>query len=172
MNSIFDHAAWQQYIDEQEWWFSASELHGILSALLAFNQNNAKDALLGGNIGETAFLSELSPHIEQALSGESLSYQLLLPEESNNAQRAEALVQWVQGFLLATGYCEKTAALQLDSDAQGFVNDLRAFANLDTMIDDSEESQTELMALEEHCRMGALLLYANSRIAPRNQKPH
>ncbi|MDO5091169.1 MAG: UPF0149 family protein [Cardiobacteriaceae bacterium] len=172
MNSPENHAALQNLVEQHEWWFTASEAHGILSALVAFHHADAAPALLGDAASVGDWLPALLRRLDEALSGDELAYQLWLPENADSAQRAEALVQWTLGFLLATNYCERNFALKLDSEAQDFVNDLQAISQLDTDIDDSEDNQAELTDLEEHCRMGALLLYATSRTRPQNTPTH
>ena len=172
MNSISDHSSLQNLIDQHEWWFGASEAHGILSALVAFNHADAATTLLGNQAANGKWLPLFCRHLDEALSGEELAYQLLLPDGDDNAKYAESLVQWVQGFLLATGYCQRTFSLHLDEEAQDFMNDLKAISQLDTDIDDSEDNQAELAELVEHCRMGALLLYAASRTRPENSTMH
>ena len=106
----------------------------------------------------------LSLQIEEALAGDALAYQLLLPEDGEFAARAEALAAWAQGFNLAIHWLQPT----LDDDARAFLADLAEIGKLDYNLDDNEENRRQLTSLEEHCRMGALLIYAECH---RKEKP-
>jgi len=72
------------------------------------------------------------------------------------AARAEALVAWVQGFTVAAHWLNP----KLDDDCRAFLADLDEISKLDDRLADSEENRQMLTGLEEHCRMGALMLYA------------
>ena len=174
MNSIPDHASLGDLITEQEWWFAASEWHGMVSALIALNHTHAwPDMLFSGHAPEAAaFIAPACVALEATLADDDLRYALLLPEDGDSATRAQALVEWVQGFLLAVNYLKRHQPSLLDADGQGFIDDLQAISTLDTDIDDSEETASELTELEEHCRMGVLMLYATAHRAARSDKEH
>ena len=152
----------------REWWFAASEAQGILSALVACNQGGRWKEILFAQgeidaIAHEAF-DRLSLQIEEALAGDALAYQLLLPEDGEFTARAEALAAWAQGFNLAIEWLQPT----LDDDARAFLADLAEIGKLDYNLDDNEENRRQLTSLEEHCRMGALLIYAECH---RKEKP-
>ena len=92
-------------IATREWWFGASEVQGILSALVACNQGGrwAEILFAQGEIDSIAHeaFDRLSLQIEETLAADALSYQLLLPEDGTLAARAEALAAWAQGFAVA-----------------------------------------------------------------------
>lgn len=160
-----DYDTLHEHICRQEWWFAAAELHGILSALAALNRNEAwRDILFAGKAPPAAaHFPGICAELDRTLSANDFGYTLLLPENAAPAARAEALVQWAEGFLLAADYCRRTFALTLDDDAESYLGDLAQIATLDTAIPDSEEAQTELTDLEEHCRLGVIMLYAAAR---------
>ena len=133
-------------IAAREWWFAASEAHGILSALIACNHR-------------------LSLQIEETLAADALAYQLLLPEDGALAARAEALAAWAQGFTVAVHWLHPA----LDEDARAFLADLEEIGKLDYDLEDNEDNRRQLISLEEHCRMGALLIYAECHQKP--EKP-
>ena len=146
-------------IAAREWWFAASEAHGILSALIACNHGGRWPEILFAQgevdaIAHEAF-DRLSLQIEETLAADALAYQLLLPEDGALAARAEALAAWAQGFTVAVHWLHPA----LDEDARAFLADLEEIGKLDYDLDDNEENRRQLTSLEEHCRMGALLIY-------------
>lgn len=156
-----NHAALSQLIAAQDWWFAASELHGILSALAAFKHRQAATALLAESSADN-LSQELLQHCEAALADESLSYQLLLAEETELAQRAESFVDWCQGFLLAVQFLSQEQQLRIeDEQISQFIAELGEFSQLDTAIDNSEDNALALVNLEEHCRLGVMMIYAH-----------
>ena len=149
-------------IATREWWFGASEVQGILSALVACNQGGrwAEILFAQGEIDSIAHeaFDRLSLQIEETLAADALSYQLLLPEDGTLAARAEALAAWAQGFAVAIHWLQP----KLEDDARAFLADLEEIGKLDCDLDDSEENRRQLTSLEEHCRMGALLIYTEN----------
>ena len=149
-------------IATREWWFGASEVQGILSALVACNQGGrwAEILFAQGEIDTIAHeaFDRLSRQIEETLAADALSYQLLLPEDGTLAARAEALATWAQGFTVAIHWLQP----ELEDDARAFLADLEEIGKLDYDLDDSEENRRQLTSLEEHCRMGALLIYTEN----------
>ncbi|MDO4642617.1 MAG: UPF0149 family protein [Cardiobacteriaceae bacterium] len=154
------HDALADLITTREWWFTASEAQGILSALTACGRGAEWPQILfaAGEIDDIAqqAFTRLSQQIETSLSADDLIYQLLLPEESPLSARAEALTAWVQGFLVAIRWSQP----KLDEDCENFLHDLEEIGKLDYSLEDSEENRRLLNNLEEHCRMGALMIYA------------
>lgn len=173
MNSTPDYATLHEQISEQEWWFAASEVHGILSALIALNHSEAWPDMLFADQPPPAaiFFPAFCDELDRTLAANDFNYTLLLPENASCAERAEALVQWTEGFLLAAGYCQRHFAPQLDAEAQGFLDDLAQIATLDTDIGESESHDAELTDLEEHCRLGVMMLYAATRSMAADQAP-
>ena len=149
-------------IATREWWFGASEVQGILSALVACNQGGrwAEILFAQGEIDTIAHeaFDRLSRQIEETLAADALSYQLLLPEDGTLAARAEALAAWAQGFAVAIHWLQP----ELEDDARAFLADLEEIGKLDYDLDDNEENRRQLTSLEEHCRMGALLIYTEN----------
>ena len=149
-------------IATREWWFGASEVQGILSALVACNQGGrwAEILFAQGEIDSIAHeaFDRLSRQIEETLAADALSYQLLLPEDGTLAARAEALAAWAQGFTVAIHWLQP----ELEDDARAFLADLEEIGKLDYNLDDNEENRRQLTSLEEHCRMGALLIYTEN----------
>ena len=112
-------------------------------------------------IAHEAF-DRLSLQIEETLAADALAYQLLLPEDGALAARAEALAAWAQGFTVAVHWLHPA----LDEDARAFLADLEEIGKLDYDLEDNEDNRRQLISLEEHCRMGALLIYAECHQKP------
>ena len=81
-----------------------------------------------------------------------------MPEDGTLAARAEALAAWAQGFTVAIHWLQP----ELEDDARAFLADLEEIGKLDYDLDDNEENRRQLTSLEEHCRMGALLIYTEN----------
>lgn len=165
MNTPIDYNTLAQHIYHQQWWFTPSECHGLLTALLCFKQKNHYSNLLFTQALEPktqTLFTQLIQNIETALQSNDLNYQLLLPEDNVTlSQRAQALTEWAKGFLLATHHAQQNVSnIKLDEDCQEFLTDLQSVMELETNLPDSEDNQRLLTEVEEHCRMGALLLYA------------
>ena len=129
-------------IAAREWWFAASEAHGILSALIACNH--------GGRWPEILFAQgEVDAIAHEAFDRLSL-------------QIEEALAAWAQGFTVAVHWLHPA----LDEDARAFLADLEEIGKLDYDLEDNEDNRRQLISLEEHCRMGALLIYAECHQKP------
>lgn len=161
-----NHDALVKMITEQQWWFGASELHGILSALCSLNQARQWSSVLAMPSDDAPgkqLIPELLQHIDTRLQGSDLSFRLLLPENVTLAERAEALRDWAQGFSLASLFLrEKHLLMPLSEEGQEFLHDLSEIQKLDYALQDSEENQQLLTDLEEHCRLGSLLLFAET----------
>lgn len=167
MTDTLDYAAMKMLIEHQDWWFAPAEAHGMLTALVAGNHADDWQILLfpGTNIDDTAnkTMRALIAHIDKSLAENDLRFQLMLPQDTACSERAEALTFWVQGFKIAITSLRERSLIELDDDCLEFIADLDAFAELDTQLPDNDENLQLLAELEEHCRMGALMIYAYVR---------
>lgn len=158
-----NYSALEEVIKKHDWWFAVSELHGMLTALTIYKEGVYWPSLLAlkeDKIAET-LIPELLEHIEKQLKSDTLSYQLLLAEDNPLAVRAESLAQWAQGFTMTNDYLREIQRQpQLEHSAEEFIQDVKDISQLDIGIQDTEENRRLLTDLEEHCRMGALMLYA------------
>ncbi|UJF25201.1 UPF0149 family protein [Suttonella sp. R2A3] len=172
MSDFLHYNAFAELIEHQGWWFHPSEAHGILSGLICADHENQRNTLLFPE-GETELgeqtLEALSTHIQSKLAGRELRFQLLLPEDKDLSARAEALGFWAQGFHLAVQYLREKTLFTPSDDARDALEDLEAMSQLDPDIKDNEKNRRLLNTLEEHARMVALLIYADTRQAkPQN----
>lgn len=163
--TTIDHAALNQLAQRREWWFCPSEGHGILSALCGFGASDewARLLVLDPQISpEKELFPRLIEHIDQTLQNNDLDFSLLLPPETSLPERAQALVSWASGFSVVTCYLREEQRLPaLDSSSEEFLNDITEISKLDSVFPDNEKNRRMLSTLEEHARMGTLLLYAD-----------
>lgn len=164
--SKLHYQALQKLIQQNNGWFTPSELHGILTALTIFQPQADWKTLLAINHEDAIakLIPELQHHIEQHLASNNLDYQLLLADEEALSLCAESLAMWAQGFILAMQYLRENQQLpKLDDSSQEFCQDLAEIAKLDSTLANTEENHRQLMELEEHSRLGALMLFASMR---------
>ena len=91
-----------------------------------------------------------------------MGFGLLLPAgAAGNARRAEALVQWCQGFMYGFGVSAKESDRKLSDDAQEALQDIGEFTRLDTLAvsEDDEEEIEALTELEEYMRIAVMTIY-------------
>lgn len=163
--STIDHSALNQLAQKRKWWFCPSEGHGILSALCGFGASDkwAQLLVLDPQVApEKELFPRLIEHIDQTLQNNDLDFSLLLPPETSLPERAQALVSWASGFCLVARYLREEQCLPaLDPSSEEFLNDIAEISKLDALLFDNEENRRMLSTLEEHGRMGTLLLYAD-----------
>lgn len=166
VNATPDYDSLHAEILREEWWFAASEVHGMISALIALNCADAWADVLFGETAPpaAAFFPDFCRQLDEILAANDFNYALLLPEEGTLGARAEALVQWAEGFLLAARYCKHHFDVVPDGEGQIFLDDVAQIAALDSDIADDEDNRAHLTDLEEHCRLGVIMLYASARI--------
>lgn len=165
MSDFLHYHAFAELCARKDWWFHPSEAHGILSGLISANQSSQSNALLfpdGTDALVEQTIQALSAHIQSTLSGRELRFQLLLPDEDALSARAEGLAFWAQGFHLALQYLREQSFVALSDDSREALNDLEALAQLDPDIHDNEDNRRLLNTLEEHARMVALMIYADT----------
>lgn len=161
-----NYQALNSLIENRVWWFTPAELHGILTALTAFKRPADWPAMLalGNDEAADAAIPDIQQHIEASLEEADLSYRALLDDSGQLDARAESLSMWAEGFSLTAAYLREAGHLpELDDASIDFLSDLAEIAKLDSALPDTEENQRLLTDLEEHARMGSLMLYAAVR---------
>lgn len=108
-----------------------------------------------------SYLQKWYEDVLQDLSGEDMSYQLLLPadDDADVTQQVDCLAQWSKGFLDGLGASGKVQANQLADDVTDVLRDLDAFSH--ASIDDPQDPENESLYLEliEHARLSALTVF-------------
>ncbi|MDR5903886.1 UPF0149 family protein [Franzmannia qiaohouensis] len=96
----------------------------------------------------------------EALAGEALNYEPLLPDEMFSlAERARGLQEWTLGFLEVLNDVDPERRQGWSAPLREALDDLEGLAAIDTELEESSENENDLFALTEHVRMAAMLLY-------------
>jgi uncharacterized protein YgfB (UPF0149 family) len=147
----------------------ASESHGTLCGLLLDNsgiatwlehsleeQPDKGDVLAGEALNELEQLFELT---REQLNTEDMSFELLLPDDSDDlAVRLLALSSWSQGFLYSIGVSSSGKIETLDAQSQECLSDLLEISKLNHQEASSEETEAQFTEVSEHVRMSVLML--------------
>jgi uncharacterized protein YgfB (UPF0149 family) len=147
----------------------ASESHGTLCGLLLDNSNIAMwfkhtleespdkgDVLAGEALAELEQLFELT---REQLNTEDMSFELLLPDESDDlAVRLLALSSWCQGFLYSIGVSGGGKIESMDAQSQECLSDLLEISKLNHQEVSTEETEAQLAEVSEHVRISVLML--------------
>jgi uncharacterized protein len=148
----------------------ASETHGVICGLLSTGSTQAhvdwieamfsdrpSDDLLVGEARR--MLGQLYLASRQQISGETLDFVLLLPDDESPLQtRASALIEWCEGFLYGLGLAG-ISEQQLSGDAREALGDISEFTRLDlASLEEDETSESAYMELQEFLRVATLLI--------------
>jgi len=147
----------------------AAESHGTLCGLLLDNSGMA--IWLGHTLEELPekadvlaleqlqILQQLFEDTREQLNGGDMSFDLLLPDDSDDlAARLMSLSDWCQGFLYSIGIIGKDKMQSLDAHSQECLSDLLEISKLDHHEASSEETEQQFSELVEHVRMSVLIL--------------
>lgn len=166
-------------VSEQALQILPAELHGMLCGQLAAGArlssdlwlNLAADLLDLERISHETSKVALVSLYQQTLAeyeGEGFELQLMLPDEDATLeQQVVALGCWVQGFLAGFGLQGKQTDSSLGEDARETLNDFAQICQVESEdLEDSDESESHLMELQEYVRMGAIMLFMECSAAP------
>lgn len=151
--------------------YSAAEVQGTACGLLAVNLN-ADAELWYGQIfqerdKENIFQQDISHELNRYLQvlrvqmqDSNFDFSLLLPEDDESlADRAEAMQEWTQGFLLGIALAGLQNLGDLPEDSKELVDDfieISKAGQFDTS--DEDESEDAYLHIVEYLRMGVLLI--------------
>ncbi|NNM50874.1 MAG: UPF0149 family protein [Pseudomonadales bacterium] len=150
---------------------SPSELHGMLSGLVAGGARLTKAALsklLEAHLELTDVMSDelaasifmISRQVQQLLADPDMSFTLMLPDDDEVlSERVLSMASWCSGFLIGLG----TALRHIDEkslsqDVRDAMADIVQISHVDTE-DLSEEEEHELMELVEYLRMATVMIF-------------
>lgn len=152
----------------------AAECHGMLCGMLCSPEAFDGDVWLRYVLGYTPVqrLAELpQTHALLTLVGTTLralrddtqfGFQLLLPdEEAALAVRASALAAWCRGFL--SGFGLHAVGAELREEGREFLCDLYKIGQIGPQDATGEDSERAFFEICEYARMGAIMLYEESR---------
>ncbi|NTS77177.1 UPF0149 family protein [Catenovulum sp. SM1970] len=159
---------------------SASELHGILCGAICGGMAKQsrewlmiiRDFCLDGAVVPddivTGLIEIYDLTFAQLQDGE-LSFQLYLPEDDcAMAERAEAITEWLSGFLGALGV-QQVNMQAADEEVRDSFNDLVAISQMDTDLDDDDETFASFEEITEYVRMATIMTFSEFGQKPENQ---
>lgn len=151
--------------------FSASFSHGLLTAYCCNHRSQTEwqTALLPEYdpldvIQQTAIqqLEEIKNEINEALADASFSYQLLLDDATEEVRdTALSTREWASGLFLGIKNIELETQLS-DEDSLEFIQDLQRIAAMELPEESDLETLSDLIEIQEYCRIGAIGLYLTS----------
>ena len=104
-------------------------------------------------------LEELFTETQEQLNTEDLSFELLLPDDSDDfGLRLLGLAGWCQGFLYAIGVSGTADEESFDETARECLSDLLEISKLSHEEEASEEAELQYAEIVEHVRMATLML--------------
>ena len=158
----------------------AAEAHGTLSALLIDDAGFA--TWLGHTLDELPdkgnvlaaeqldVLERLFDLTREQLYDEDLSFELLLPDESDDfGLRLLGLSGWCQGFLYGFGVSGAAVEDSLDDESRECLSDLLEISKLRHDEETSDENEQQYIEIAEHVRVAILLL--NESLNPLKVSP-
>jgi uncharacterized protein YgfB (UPF0149 family) len=150
----------QEIVVNNDFSGSIAEFHGILSGLLCIKNDTDYKAWMENALGEAKHgLSDSERHqflelyetTRRQLQEFDCTFQLFLPDDDCSLdERAEALREWSEGFLLGMGY----QANQYDwsEEVKDILNDFIEISRLDTDTS-GEEDEVAYTELTEYVRI-------------------
>jgi uncharacterized protein YgfB (UPF0149 family) len=164
-------------VSENVFIITPSELHGLLAGQLSSGARMVPDIWLStvaelleldGLTQETSKVGMVGLYQQTLGQMESFSLELsmLLPDDDATlAQRVESLGRWCQGFMTGFGYQGKQTDKSLSDEAKDVLRDLSEISQVAKEVDDGEDSEADLMQLEEYVRMAVLMLFSECNLS-------
>jgi uncharacterized protein len=157
-------------INEHDFTATASELHGLLTGLVAGGMfRGSQDHLahladlfnngvaISGSLKSTS--NELVLGIFDALISEDMSFKLVLMEDDESlADQAEELINWVQYFLVGFGLNQRDLKMA-SNDVREIIEDFTNITRMDSALEDSNEGQADFYEVAEFVRISAILVH-------------
>ncbi len=148
----------------------AAELQGILCGMLAGGMDpsnpdwklSLQDFI---NAGEplapevSGVVVELYKQLCQQLQGEEFSLVMCMPEDASPIEeRGQALIAWVQGFMVGFGV-QQQELKSCSDDVKEALQDFSDIMQMDSDMPEGEESEQALFEVLEYVRISAMLCF-------------
>jgi hypothetical protein len=115
-------------------------------------------------------LKKIFDQTREQLSDEELSFEPLLPDESDDfSLQLLGLSQWCQGFLYGVGVSGTIAEDSLDVESRECLSDLLEISKLSHDEETSDETEQQYLEIVEHVRVATLML--NESLNPLKASP-
>lgn len=169
-NNLHSYDRLTEFFEQHGILSNASEVHGILTGMVAGGASLKGDdwlLLLSDLINEgqqfppavREKLEEMANDITVGMSDPDLSYQMVLPGDHQPLyERLQALIAWVQSFLVGFGV-NQTNLAGLSADLREAIDDMVEIAKLDFAIDDEEDAERAYFEIVEYLRISAVLCF-------------
>lgn len=160
-----DYTTLESDLDKADCDFTAAFTHGLLSAYCCTNNQNNDWALIifsdldKMNVSQQETiktLTQLKAHLTEQLADSELGYQLLTDTSSDLSAQVLSTREWTSGFWLGL---QRSELKKIDESSLEFIKDLSAIAAMPIPEDNDEANLTDLMEIQEYCRMGVISLY-------------
>lgn len=157
---------------------SAAEVHGLLSGYLSAGARFSHEAWLKlaaeltditdfRHESSKLALTDLYDGVLAQLEQVDFGFKLLLPDDDLTlADRAEALGSWCQGFLTGFGLQGGHTNESLTDELKEALGDMEQISQIELEPEAGEESESDLMELQEYIRMSAIMIFTEFNPQP------
>lgn len=162
-----------QTLENAELYTNASETHGILSGLVCGGVklddqswlkhfNDVVNDGMGLPSEASRVVTSIFGQVVNQITDDGMGFTLLLPNDNVPLdERAEAMAQWAQGFLVGFGMVQQ-ALNQATDDIQELIRDIRDISQLSLDFEqEDEDSEIAFVEIVEYLRVGAMLCFNN-----------
>lgn len=161
--------------------FSVAEGHGIMTGMLCIDESISFDRwqneiqrsqILNRRFDGQAlkYMVSLFDRTGEMFAAGGFEFSPCLPDdESQVAERADALSKWCQGFLYGLGHAN--VKMSWPGECNEIINDLIAISRLDPDSDDGDD-EISLVELIEYVRVAVELIRADLQVMYDQQKMH
>lgn len=157
-------------LNEHDFTATASELHGLLTGLVAGGMfRGSEDHLVHmadlfnnglsvkGSLKQAS--NDITNDIFDQLASEDMSFTLmLLDDDETLSDQAEELINWVQYFLVGFGLNQRDIKMA-SNDVREIIEDFTNITRMDSEIEDSNEGQADFYEVVEFIRVSAVLIH-------------
>ncbi|MEL0629743.1 UPF0149 family protein [Psychromonas aquatilis] len=160
-----------QALEAADLFTNAAETHGVLSGFVCGGiklEDNSWQPLFNDVVNEGMglphsvknLISEIYSDVVKQCSDDGLGFNLLLPDDEKPLdERAEAMAQWSQGFLVGFGMVQQSLN-QAPDDVQEVIRDIRDISQLSLDFEqEDEESEIAFSEIVEYLRVSAMLCF-------------
>ena len=160
-----------QTLEAADLYTNASETHGILSGLVCGGvklDDQSWRGLFNDVVNEGMGLPSNAQRLVESVYGQvvnqitddGLGFQLLLPDDDVPLdERAEAMAQWAQGFLVGFGMVQQ-ALNQASDEIQELIRDIRDISQVSLDFEqEDEDSEIAFAEIVEYLRVGGMLCF-------------
>jgi yecA family protein len=151
----------------------ASEFHGFLCGQLCAAESADEDLWVelldlqtrDDVLAERCYAEarRLAVGVDSDLRSQDFSFRLLLPDEDSDlAERVDALGEWCHGFLNGFGLVEGRAGAELDEDCRELLDDFSVICRV-SAGEPEDGDEEHLFQVVEYVRVGVMTIYEEYR---------